>query len=111
MTGRLSRNRAFRRWFSSALATARPMKAITRLIVALLLFLVSYATKSLQAVDLEPVMYTTEQPFGGLTALYDDRAEAILHGDGLLGPYHPKPSITIALAQAPGYSICLSGIY
>jgi hypothetical protein len=111
MTSGLSRNRALRRWLSSALATANPMNAGTKLIVAVSLFVVSFATKSLQAVDLESVMYTTEQPFGGLTALYDERAVSILNGDGLLGPYDIKPSVTIGLAQAPGYSIYLSGIY
>jgi hypothetical protein len=111
MTSGLSRNRALRRWLSSALATAKPMNARTKLIVAVSLFVVSFATKSLQAVDLESVMYTTEQPFGGLTALYDERAVSILNGDGLLGPYDIKPSVTIGLAQAPGYSIYLSGIY
>src|SRR5262249_11212292 len=66
---------------------------------------------TLQAVDLEPVMYTGQQPFGGLTALYDARAASILSGGGLLGPYNVAPYETIGLAQAPGYSIYLSAVY
>jgi hypothetical protein len=77
----------------------------------LLIFLLSYATKSLQAVDLAPTMYTIEQPMGGLTETYDQRAANILEGGGLLGPYHVRPTRTVWLAQAPGYSIFLSGVY
>jgi hypothetical protein len=77
----------------------------------LLIFLLSYATRSLQAVDLAPTMYTTEQPMGGLTETYDQRAASILEGEGLLGPYQIKPTRTVWLAQAPGYSIFLSGVY
>jgi hypothetical protein len=77
----------------------------------LLIFLLSYATKSLQAVDLAPAMYTVEQPMGGLTETYDQRAASILEGEGLLGPYDIKPSKTVWLAQAPGYPIFLSGVY
>ena len=82
-----------------------------KLIVAASLFLLSYATKSLQAVDLAPVMYTAEQPFGGLTLTYDQRAAAILEGEGVLGPYDIDPTRTVWLAQAPGYSIYLSAVY
>jgi hypothetical protein len=87
------------------------MRLKIRLIAAVLIFVVSYATKSLQAVDLAPVMYTAEQPYGGLTLTYDQRAAAILEGDGVLGPYDISPARTVWLAQAPGYSIYLSAVY
>ncbi len=83
----------------------------TKLVFALLIFGISYVTKSLQAVDLASVMYTNQQPFGGLTDGYHARAVSILKGEGLLGPYDIKPSRTGWLAQAPGYSVFLSGIY
>jgi hypothetical protein len=82
-----------------------------KFLVAAAIFLVSYATKSLQAVDLVPVMYTVEQPYGGLTLTYDQRAASILEGEGVLGPYDIDPSRTVWLAQAPGYSIYLSAVY
>jgi hypothetical protein len=55
-------------------------------------------------------MYTTSQPFGGLTVMYDARAADIVEGGGLLGPYG-KPWQTQWLAEAPGYAIYLSAIY
>jgi Dolichyl-phosphate-mannose-protein mannosyltransferase len=82
-----------------------------KLAFALLIFGLSFATRSLHAVDLAPVMYTFEQPFGGLTIGYDQRAVSILNGEGLLGPYDVEASQTMSLSQAPGYSIYLSAIY
>ena len=102
---------AWRRWFSSALATRRHMRLRHKVIIACAIFAVSYLIKNLQAVDLAHVMYTYEQPFSGLTETYDQRAESILKGEGLLGPYNIKPSRTVWIAQAPGYSIFLSGVY
>lgn len=108
-----ARNRfyRFRRWLVRALGTRASIRTRTKLVFALLIFLLSYATKSLQAVDLAPAMYTTDQPMGGLTETYDQRAASILEGEGLLGPYDIKPSKTVWLAQAPGYSIFLSRVY
>jgi hypothetical protein len=87
------------------------MRRGVKVAFAVTIFAVSFFTRSLQAVDLAPVMYTGEQPFSGLTALYDRRAASIVEGGGLLGPYGIKPSRTEWLAQAPGYSIFLSAIY
>ncbi len=56
-------------------------------------------------------MYTAEQPFARLTYSYDQRAAAIVQGEGLLGPYDIEPTDTRALARAPGYAIFLSAIY
>jgi hypothetical protein len=56
-------------------------------------------------------MYTLDQPFSGLTEMYDARAVSILNGEGLLGPRSVRPWDTIWLAQAPGYSIYLSAVY
>ncbi|HVF91607.1 MAG TPA: glycosyltransferase family 39 protein [Blastocatellia bacterium] len=78
---------------------------------ASLIFAVSYATRTLQAVDLSPAIYTLDQPFNGLTRAYHERAESILKGEGVLGPYDIDPSSTQWLAQDPGYSIFLSAIY
>jgi hypothetical protein len=86
----------------AALATRETMRVRTKIIVAISIFLVSWSAKSLQAVDLSPVMYTSEQPFGGLTLTYDQRAMSILKGDGILGPYDIDPTRTVWLAQAPG---------
>jgi hypothetical protein len=56
-------------------------------------------------------MYTTDQPFSGLTEGYDSRAVSIQRGEGFFGPYGIDPSNTAALSQAPGYSIFLSAVY
>jgi hypothetical protein len=83
----------------------------TKLLIATSIFALSLAVKSLHAADLAGVMYTSEQPFSGLTEGYDRRAVSILEGEGLLGPYGIDPSDTRWLSQAPGYSIFLSAVY
>lgn len=103
--------RRFRRWLVSSLGTRNELRTQTKLLIATLLFALSLATKSLHAADLASVMYTTDQPFNGLTEGYDSRAVSILRGEGLLGPYGIDPSNTATLSQAPGYSIFLSAVY
>jgi Dolichyl-phosphate-mannose-protein mannosyltransferase len=75
------------------------------------IFVVSFCVKSLHAVDLEPLMYTTEQIGGGMTSEFDSRAVAILNGEGILLAAIDDRSETVVLSHAPGYSIFLSGIY
>ncbi|MEK6325526.1 MAG: glycosyltransferase family 39 protein [Acidobacteriota bacterium] len=101
----------YRRWIIGALATRQTTNATTKLILAVLIFVLAFAVRSLHAVDLIPLMYTTEQPFSGLTEGYDRRAVSILKGEGVLGPYNIEPSDTTWLTQAPGYSIFLSIVY
>ncbi|MEK6286152.1 MAG: glycosyltransferase family 39 protein [Acidobacteriota bacterium] len=103
--------RRFRRWIVVALATRQTTRARTKLILALLIFALAFAVRSLHAVDLAALMYTTEQPFNGLTEGYDLRAVSILRGEGVLGPYNIDTSDTKWLTQAPGYSIFLGGVY
>ncbi|HSB11129.1 MAG TPA: glycosyltransferase family 39 protein [Blastocatellia bacterium] len=100
-----------RRWLVLLLGTRQVLRTRTKLLIAVSIFALSFATKSLHAVDLANLMYTTEQPFGGLTESYDRRAVSILAGEGLLGPYGIEPSNTQWITQAPGYSIFLSGVY
>ncbi|HXG66782.1 MAG TPA: glycosyltransferase family 39 protein [Blastocatellia bacterium] len=87
------------------------MRARTKLLLALAIFLVSFVVKSLHAVDFAPLMYTSEQPMGGLTELYDLRAVSMVEGHGILIPDDQKPSNTGLLSFAPGYSIFLGAIY
>lgn len=102
---------AFQRWLCCTLATRKQIRLRTKLIIGTSIFLLSFCVKSLQAVDLEPLMYTTEQIGGGMTAQFDSRAVAILNGEGvLLATIHDR-SETVVLSHAPGYSIFLSGIY
>src|SRR5262249_1379302 len=105
---RLSR---LRRWTVVALATRQTSSARTKLFLPASVFALAFLVRSLHAVDLAPLMYTTEQPFSGLTEGYDLRAVSILKGEGLLGPYDIDPSDTKWLTQGPGYSIFLSGVY
>ena len=99
-----------RRWLAPRLAARAPLSRRARLVISLLLFGLAFAVRALHAVDLQPVIYTTNQPFGGLTVGYDRRAVDIIEGGGLLGPYG-KPWQTEWLSQAPGYAIYLSAIY
>ena len=99
-----------RRRLARLLATRAPISGRAKLIIGLLLFGLAFAVRSLHAVDLKTVMYTTNQPFNGLTVLYDQRAVNIVEGGGLLGPYG-KPWQTQWLSEAPGYAIFLSAVY
>lgn len=101
----------YRRWIVGALATRQTLKATAKLFFALLIFVLAFSVRSLHAVDLAPLMYTTEQPFNGLTEGYDRRAVSIQRGEGVLGPYAIDPSDTTWLTQAPGYSIFLGSVY
>jgi hypothetical protein len=101
----------YRRWMVGALATRQPLKPRTKLVFGVLIFVLSFSVRSLHAVDLAVLMYTTEQPFNGLTEGYDRRAVSIQRGEGVLGPYAIDPSDTIWITQAPGYSIFLSSVY
>jgi len=67
--------------------------------------------KSLHAVDLEPLIYTDEQPFVGLSREFDSRAAAIVNGEGILLATIQDRSDTVVLSHTPGYSILLSSIY
>ena len=94
--------RKFRRWLVSSLGTRNELRTQTKLLIATLLFALSLATKSLHAADLASVMYTTDQPFNGLTEGYDSRAVSIQRGEGLLGPYGIDPSNTATLEPGAG---------
>lgn len=82
------------------------------LAASLLLFAVSFAVKSLHAVDVSPALYARNQPGHRMSGRYDDQALSILNGDGILFPRAwPDPSDTGLLARPPGYPLFLSGIY
>ena len=100
-----------RRRLAQTLATNERLSSRKVLGYSLAIFLVSFTVKSLHAVDMAPVMYTIDHPFGGLTDQYDARARLILQGKGILGPYDVDPRQTVWISQAPGYSVYLSVIY
>jgi hypothetical protein len=102
---------AFRKWLCRTLATRGQIGLQTKLILGVSIFLISFCVKSLHAVDLEPLMYTQEQPGGGMSSGFDSRAAAITTGDGILLAKINDRSDTMILAQAPGYSIFLSAVY
>ncbi|HJQ68632.1 MAG TPA: glycosyltransferase family 39 protein [Blastocatellia bacterium] len=81
----------------------------TKIILGLLIFLVSFATKSLMAVDLAPSIYTSAQASG--RSEFERDATSITEGKGLLVPDGWDPSDTSLLFHAPGYSVLLSGVY
>src|SRR6266536_4142450 len=102
---------AFRRWLCRALATRQRMTLRTKFLFGLVIFVISFSVKSLQALDLEPVMHTADQPGAGMSRDFDVRAVSIVAGHGILMPDNPDQSDTSLLAQAPGYSIFLSLVY
>jgi hypothetical protein len=87
------------------------MSLRAKFIFALLIFVISFSVKSLQAVDLEPVMHTAEQPGPGMSSDFDARAVSILAGGGILMRDNRDPSDTSLLSHAPAYSIFLSAVY
>lgn len=94
-----------------ALGGGRHFSNRARLLFSLLVFLISFSIKSLVAVDLSPVMYTIEQPAGGMASQYHREAVSITDGHGLLIPDNWDPTDTRLLVHAPGYSIYLAAIY
>jgi 4-amino-4-deoxy-L-arabinose transferase-like glycosyltransferase len=77
--------------------------------LGLLIFFVSFSTKSLMAVDLAPSIYTSAQASG--RSEFERDAASIMEGRGLLVPDGWDSSDTSLLFHAPGYSIFLSGVY
>jgi hypothetical protein len=75
-------------------------------------FVVSFAVRSLYAVDLAPLMGSHAQPGTRMAARYDARAAAILDGQGILFPaVWPEPSDTALIARPPGYPLFLAAVY
>ena len=83
----------------------------TKVLIAAGLFVVSFSIKSLYAVDLAPVMYTTLQPGIGMSRDYDMRATSMLEGQGILLPDQRDPADTRLLVHPPGYYIFLAATY
>lgn len=100
------RARAFR-----MLGSGQPMSRRAQIACAAFIFSLSFVTKSLHAVDIAPLMYTSQQPMNGLTRAYDERAISIIEGQGLLIPDNQRPHNTGLLGFAPGYAIYLSAVY
>src|ERR1044072_783169 len=77
--------------------------------LGLLIFFVSFITKSLMALDLTPSIYRSEQASGRWE--FERDATSIMQGRGILIPDDWDASDTSLLFHAPGYSIFLSGVY
>ncbi|HZM86018.1 MAG TPA: glycosyltransferase family 39 protein [Blastocatellia bacterium] len=107
---RLLLNRV-RRWLVDALGTGQRLSFRNTLLIALLIFLVSFSIRSLVAVDLSPVMHTIAQPAGAMASELDARAVSIAEGHGILLPDNHDPTDTSILAHSPGYPIMLGAIY
>jgi len=87
------------------------MPAKRKVFFAVVIFLCSFTVRSLHAVDLSPLMYTTDQPKGAMTAHYDERAVSIVEGHGLLIPDDRRSSDTSLMAFSPGYSLAVGAVY
>lgn len=94
----------------SVLRTNARLGSRTKLPIAFLIFVVSYSVKSPHAVDLAPVMDTTDQPLWGMVMDYDARALGIARGRGVLIPndaHRPTP----LSSRPPGYTVFVGIIY
>jgi hypothetical protein len=74
-------------------------------------FLLALAVRSLHAVDLAEVMYTHRQPGTRMAWRYDDTAQAIRGGEGILWPNNPDPARTGVMSRPPGYALYLVAVY
>src|SRR6266700_828430 len=99
------------RWLCRALGVRRPIKRRTKVIVAVALFAASFSIKSLYAVDLEPVMYTSIEPGRGMAADYDRRAASMADGHGILFPDDQDPTDASLIIHPPGYYMFLAAVY
>jgi hypothetical protein len=96
---------------ATSLKAGFPLSRRRKLLLAASIFLLSFVMKSLHAVDLAPLMHTVEQPAGGMTEEYNQRAFSILEGHGILIPDNVTAEQTGLLARPPGYPVYLSAIY
>ena len=101
--------RIFRRRLLLVLGTRRRPSTKTKTLLGLLIFLVSFSTKSLMAIDLAPSIYTSAQASG--RSEFERDATSIMEGRGILVPDNWDASDTSLLFHAPGYSIFLSAVY
>ena len=99
----------FRRRLLLVLGASDRPSVKTKALLGLLIFLASFATKSLMAVDLAPSIYTSAQASG--RSEFERDAASIMEGRGLLVPDNWDASDTSLLFHAPGYSIFLSAVY
>src|SRR5262249_37231298 len=83
----------------------------TKTLLAAAIFCLSFAIKSLHAVDLAPLMYTADQPAGGMSRQCDEWAASIVQGRGILTLEKRDARDTSMLARAPGYPAFLSWMY
>jgi hypothetical protein len=109
LTIRHSKIKKARRQLLLALGARWRPSIKAKTLLGLLIFLVSFSTKSLMAVDLAPSIYTSAQASG--RSEFERDAASIMEGRGLLVPDNWDPSDTSLLFHAPGYSIFLSGVY
>ncbi|HEU4387247.1 MAG TPA: glycosyltransferase family 39 protein [Blastocatellia bacterium] len=101
----------YTRYLMRLIGDRKPMTLGRGVLLAVTVFVVSFAVRSLHAVDLSPFTHTSAQPYVGLTDDYDRRAVSIVEGNGILVPAIKNPADTGLLSHAPGYSIYLSAIY
>jgi hypothetical protein len=102
---------AFRRWCSAALGTRSRLGSRAKVLFATAIFVCSFAVRSLHAVDLSALMYTTDQPRWSMTEHYDLRGVSIVGGHGLLFPDDRRKVDTSLMAFSAGYSIYVGAVY
>jgi hypothetical protein len=100
-----------RTWCSEALGIGRPPSPRQWWLTLAGVFLLALAVRSLHAVDLADVMYTHRQPGTRMAWRYDDTAQAIRAGEGILWPRDPDPARTGVMSRPPGYGLYLVAVY
>jgi hypothetical protein len=104
-------SRRLRRWLVLAMGVQQRFSRAAKIGVSLLLFLIAFSIRSIQAVDVQPLMYTPDEPARGMSEQYDHEAGMIDRGRRILVPADWDPSDTSLLVHAPGYPMFLAGIY
>jgi hypothetical protein len=89
----------------------RGLRVRTELVIALLIFAVSFAIKSLQATDVAFLLNRPDQRVTSQQATFHTRAISIVKAGGLLMPKRLDPADTGLLGYAPGYPIFLAAVY
>ena len=82
-----------------------------RTAIAIGLYALSFAARSLYAVDTAPLVYARHQPGTRMAIRYDEAALRMLQGDGLLFPRVIDPERTGLIARPPGYPFLLRLVY
>jgi hypothetical protein len=102
---------AMRKRLVIALGVGKHLSTRAKVLISVAIFAISFSIRSIHAVDIQPLMYSPDEPARGMSEQYDREAQLIDGGRGILVFSDWDPSDTTLLVHAPGYSMLLAVVY